>query len=161
MEPLFFLLPWLLIGAAVVFIAFFGGPGRARQAYLTRGNRPFQALILLVYLAFGIAIPVFVISNREQAVGGTGALANEDIGGRLERGKELFMDTCASCHSLRAANARGITGPSLDDIGAVNERRILEAIKNGGTGQNRMPKGLLDGENARAVAAYVTRVAGR
>ena len=39
MEVLAFLIPFVLLGAAVVFIAFSGGPGAAREAYLTRGGR--------------------------------------------------------------------------------------------------------------------------
>ena len=43
----------------------------------------------------------------------------------------------------------------------MNRKRILAAISNGGTGQNRMPADLVEGENAEAVADYVSRVAGR
>jgi mono/diheme cytochrome c family protein len=160
-DVLFFLIPWVLIGVGVIFVAFTGGPSRARQAYLTRGGRAFRVFMLLLYLAFGVGIPALAITNREQAVGGTGALANDPAHGQLERGKELFMQTCASCHSLAAVNAQGITGPNLDQIGAVSRQRILNAIKIGGTGQKRMPSELLEGENAEAVAAYVATVAGR
>jgi cytochrome c553 len=161
MDILFFLVPWVLIGVGVIFVAFTGGPGRAREAYLTGGGRGFRVVILLLYLGFGIGIPAYVIANREGAVGGTGALANETAKGQVERGKELFMQTCSSCHSLAAANAQGNTGPNLDQIGAVSRQRILNAIKIGGTGQKRMPAGLLEGANAQAVAAYVSEVAGR
>ena len=37
---------------------------------------------------------------------------------------------------------------------------MLNAIKNGGTGQGRMPTGLLEGEDAEEVASYVAKVAG-
>ena len=43
----------------------------------------------------------------------------------------------------------------------MTEDRVLQAIKIGGTGQKRMPAGLLEGEDAEAVAAYVTAVAGQ
>jgi hypothetical protein len=43
----------------------------------------------------------------------------------------------------------------------VDERRVLNAIRNGGSGQNLMPAGLLDGEDARAVARFVAVNAGR
>ena len=58
-------------------------------------------------------------------------------------------------------NARGVTGPDLDDIGEVSQERVLNAIRNGGTGQDRMPAGLLEGEEARDVAEYVSEVAGQ
>ena len=54
-----------------------------------------------------------------------------------------------------------MTGPDLDEIGEMTEERVLTAIKVGGTGQKRMPAGLLEGEDAEAVAKYVTAVAGQ
>ena len=39
MEVLIVLVPFVLAGLAVMFIAFFGGPSAAREAYLTRGGR--------------------------------------------------------------------------------------------------------------------------
>jgi mono/diheme cytochrome c family protein len=161
MDVLFFLLAWLLVGAGVAFVAFTGGPGRARQAYLTRGGRAFRVSILLLYAAVGVGVPAYVIANREQAVGTSGALASEEATGQVKRGKELFLQTCSSCHTLAEANAQGITGPDLDQVGALSRQRVLNAIRIGGTGQKRMPAGLLDGENAEAVATYVSRVAGR
>jgi hypothetical protein len=38
---------------------------------------------------------------------------------------------------------------------------VESAIKNGGTGQKRMPTGLLQGADAEAVAVYVSKVAGQ
>ena len=161
MEIALFLVPWLLIGIGVLFVSFSGGPGAARQAYLTRGSRAFRVVIPLLYLGLGIAVPAAVIASRDAATGATDQLASEDLSGQLERGKELFVDTCQSCHNLDATNARGVTGPDLDEVGDVTKERILSAIKVGGTGQRRMPANLLQGENAEAVAEYVARVAGR
>jgi hypothetical protein len=58
-------------------------------------------------------------------------------------------------------NARGVTGPNLDQIGEVTKQRVLNAIRIGGTGDKRMPAGLLSGGNAKAVAAYLAKVAGQ
>ena len=55
----------------------------------------------------------------------------------------------------------GITGPNLDQIGPVTPNRVLNAIRIGGTGQGRMPQGLLKGSDAQAVAYYVSHVAGQ
>ncbi len=54
-----------------------------------------------------------------------------------------------------------MTGPNLDRLGRVDEARVLNAIKNGGTGKMLMPAGILEGRNAEDVAAYVARVAGQ
>lgn len=160
MEVVLFLLPFVLIGIAVLFIAFSGGAGAAREAYLTRGNRAFRVAIPLLYLALGIAVPALIIASRDEAQGGTDALETEELKASAEEGKELFKSRCASCHNLDAVNARGVTGPDLDEIGEVTPDRIVNAIKNGGTGQGRMPAGLYEGEDARKVADYVAAVAG-
>jgi hypothetical protein len=58
-------------------------------------------------------------------------------------------------------NARGVTGPDLDRIGALTKARVLSAIKIGGTGQGRMPSGLLQGQDAQDVAYFLSQVAGK
>ena len=161
MEIVAFLVPFVLLGVAVVFIAFSGGPGAAREAYLTRGGRVFRIAIPLIYIVAGVVIPALILTNKGEAAGGVGALKSEELTAQTERGKDLFRQQCASCHTLAAVNARGVTGPNLDDIGEVTPKRILNAIKNGGTGQKRMPSGLLEGEEAQDVAKYVSEVAGR
>lgn len=160
MEIVIFFVPWVLIGIGILFVSFSGGPGAARAAYLTGGNRTFRIVIPLLYLATGIAVPAAVIGSREEATGATAQLAAKTPTEELERGKELFVQTCASCHDLDAVNARGVTGPDLDDIGQMTVQRVRCAVQNGGTGQNRMPAGLLEGENAVLVARYVSEVAG-
>jgi len=160
-EAVIFLAPFVLIGIGVLFVAFSGGPGRAREAYLTRGGGFARVLFPLIFVGCGIAVPAAVIAGREEAVGSRGSLASTESSAEIERGKELFRVTCSSCHSLAAANARGVTGPSLDTLGALPPDRVLAAIANGGTGQDRMPAGLLEGANAEAVADYVSQVAGQ
>jgi cytochrome c551 len=162
-----FLIPWILIGIGVLFIAFSGGPGQARQAYLTRGSIAFKITMVVIYLGVGIAVPAIILSNRQDAEGATNKTRTVEASDQLQKGKTLFRSTCASCHTLAAVNARGVTGPDLDRIGLnagsqkAAQTRILSAIKIGGTGQGRMPSGLLQGQNAQQVAAYVASVAGQ
>ena len=153
-------LAFLALGAGVLFIAFSGGPSQAREAYLTGGRRLFRFIIPAIYIGIGIAIPVLVIADRDQAKGGVSNLKNEKPTETAAEGRQLFKQTCATCHSLAAINARGVTGPNLDEIGQVTKERIVTAIKNGGTGQGRMPAELLQGENAEAVGEYLAEVAG-
>ncbi len=160
MEVVAFLVPFVLLGGLVLFVAFSGGPSEAREAYLTRGSRFFQLSIVVIYLGFGLVVPGLVLANKEEEAGGVGSLRSEPMTEAEARGKALFTQTCASCHSLAAVNARGVTGPSLDQIGAIEPERIVNAIKNGGTGQGLMPAGLLEGEDAQDVAEYVSKVAG-
>jgi cytochrome c553 len=155
------LAPFVLIGIAVLFVAFSGGPGAAREAYLTRGGRAFRVVIPLLYLALGIGVPALVIAGRGEATGGTSKLEREEPSATVEEGKQLFRETCSSCHSLAAINARGVTGPNLDTIGTLTKERVVNAIRNGGTGQGRMPANLLQGEDAEAVATFVAATAGK
>jgi mono/diheme cytochrome c family protein len=160
-EVVAFLIPFVLLGIGVLFVAFSGGPGAAREAYLTRGGRAFKIIIPILYIGLGVAVPALVMINREASAGGTGHLRTEDLNSDTERGKQLFRQQCASCHSLEAVNARGVTGPDLDEIGEVTPERVENAIRIGGTGQDRMPAGLLRGQDAREVAEYVSEVAGQ
>jgi hypothetical protein len=161
MEWLFIVVPFLLLGIGVMFVAFSGGPGAAREAYLTRGGRVFTISIVLLYVVFGVVVPGAVIANRGEAEGGVGSLRTKELTPEQEKGKVLFVENCKSCHTLAAVQAQGVTGPNLDELGGLDKQRVLNAIKNGGTGQDRMPEKLLTGSDAEAVASYVAAVAGQ
>jgi hypothetical protein len=161
MQVLLVLVPFLVVGLTVIFIAFSGSPGAAREAYLTRGGRAFPAIIVLLYVGLGIAIPAAVIASRPESVGAVGHLRTQTLTSSERDGKDLFIQTCKSCHTLAAVNARGITGPNLDELGGLDKARVLHAIKIGGTGDGRMPPQLLTGDSADQVASYVSKVAGQ
>jgi mono/diheme cytochrome c family protein len=161
MEALYFLVPFVLLGIGVIFLAFRSGKGALQSARLPRAGRGFRILMVLLYFGLGLGVPAAIIAGRDEAKGGVGPLEQAALSTEEEEGKKLFRQTCSSCHNLDAVNARGVTGPDLDDIGEVSERRVLNAIENGGTGQGRMPAGLLNDPDAEAVALYVSRVAGR
>ena len=156
-----FVIGFLALGAAVAYVAFWGGPSRAREAYLTRGRRGFRIAIPIIYVALGIAVPALVLANGNQAKGQGGTLAKEEGNPEFNKGKALFRQSCWSCHTLEAIGALGNTGPNLDKLGVLNHTRVLNAIKNGGTGQGRMPANLLEGRDAELVSDYVSRVAGK
>jgi mono/diheme cytochrome c family protein len=160
-QSLALVIGFLALGVAVVFVAFSGGPSAAREAYLTRGRGFFRVVIPVIYIGLGIAVPAVVIAGNGQDEGGTEGLAGKSASSTEERGKDLFRQTCASCHSLAAVNARGVTGPNLDEVGRMTPQRVLNAIRVGGTGQGRMPPNLLQGKDAQEVAAFVASVAGR
>jgi mono/diheme cytochrome c family protein len=79
-----------------------------------------------------------------------------------QRGQELFVQNCGSCHTLDAAGTVGQIGPNLDDI-AIDEADVLHAIEtgggrhsHGGGGQTgNMPRNLVTGQDAQDVAAFV------
>src|SRR5258705_11335076 len=137
-----FIAVWILIGIGVIFVSFSGGPGAAREAYLTRGSRVFGLLVVLIYIGIGVAVPAVVIASRGQREGNDMALSQQTIRDQpayVAQGRTLFVENCAACHTLSAVNARGVTGPNLDKIGTVTPARVESAIKIGGTGQGRGP----------------------
>jgi mono/diheme cytochrome c family protein len=70
-----------------------------------------------------------------------------------------FLENCGACHTLRAARASGVVGPNLDRV-RPSEKTVRAWIRQGSV-DRIMPAGLLEGADARRVAAYVARVAGR
>jgi cytochrome c551 len=69
--------------------------------------------------------------------------------------RELFAKTCGSCHTLSDAETTGTFGPNLDDT-SLDAEGVKAQIASGGGG---MPPGLLEGEDADAVAGYVAGAA--
>jgi mono/diheme cytochrome c family protein len=161
MATVAFVIAFIAVGAAVAFVAFFGGPSAAREAYLTRGPRWFRVVIPIIYIALGIAVPALVIADNQQAKGSEGPLRDEKANSQFDTGRDLFRQACWNCHTLAAAGAHGVTGPNLDEIGTLSTQRVLNAIKIGGTGDGRMPPGIYSGKEAQEVAYYVSQVAGR
>jgi mono/diheme cytochrome c family protein len=75
------------------------------------------------------------------------------------QGKSLFTKNCAGCHTLKDANATGQVGPNLDQL-KPDEARVERQVTNGGA---QMPsfKSILKGPEIKAVAQYVSSVAGK
>jgi mono/diheme cytochrome c family protein len=73
-------------------------------------------------------------------------------------GKSIFQAECASCHTLKAANATGTIGPNLDQLKPA-EARVKRQVENGGS---VMPafKGKLTEAQIAAVAKFVASSAG-
>src|SRR3954470_28049 len=169
-----FVIAFLLVGSAVAFVAFSGGPSQAREAYLTKGRRGFRIAIPIIYIGLGIAVPALVLANSHSAEGPQ-ALASKQGSHDFTEGKTLFRENCWSCHTLKAAGARGVTGPNLDSLGVVSQQRVVNAILIGGTGQGRMPANVVSGAckklpchaagkeltDAEKVGLYVSQVAGK
>jgi mono/diheme cytochrome c family protein len=79
----------------------------------------------------------------------------------VQRGARLFSATCASCHALAAAHSTATIGPSLDYVMPTVEQ-VEGTVAEGMRGaQAVMPAGLLRGQDAADVAAYVAEVADR
>ena len=77
-----------------------------------------------------------------------------------ESARTLFVHSCGTCHTLRAAGAGAGIGPNLDKVRPrLTARRVRDQIRTG-TLDSAMPANLLLGRDADRVARYVARVAG-
>jgi mono/diheme cytochrome c family protein len=73
--------------------------------------------------------------------------------------KQIFTQNCASCHTLKAANAKGTVGPNLDDL-KPDAQTVQRQVTNGGAAMPAF-KGQLSDQEIKAVSQYVASVAGR
>lgn len=110
-------------------------------------------------LIFAVAIPYIAITKE-----GEGEPAAAKVAASDEEARDLFQVNCGSCHTLARAGTDGVVGPNLDDLLGLgspeaNRPRVETAIEDGVGG--RMPAGILDGEQAKKVADFVSRVAGQ
>jgi mono/diheme cytochrome c family protein len=155
-----FIITFLVVGLIVVAAAFSGGRRHVeRPPGPSRRNRRWSAAIVGVLIVLlGVLVPALVIAaakRNDEAPGGVKLSAAD------ERGREIFARRCATCHTLRAANAVGKVGPNLDQL-RPPKALILDAIQKGrARGQGQMPADLVDGLDAEQVAAFVAKVAGR
>jgi uncharacterized cupredoxin-like copper-binding protein len=98
-----------------------------------------------------------------------------DRGDNVINGKQLFVERCGSCHILNRAGTKGVTGPNLDQAfararqdgfgdstfeGIVHRQIEQPALRAQVDPKTRkvlplMPANLVEGEDARDVAAYV------
>jgi cytochrome c6 len=107
--------------------------------------------------------------KSEEGVSG-GAEAEEEMseaearsgeGSLSEEGKTVFTTTCGSCHTLSAAGTSGEVGPNLDEL-EPDLATVEHQVVNGGGGMPAFGKeGILDAKEIKAVATYVSSVAGQ
>jgi mono/diheme cytochrome c family protein len=160
---LVFVLVFIAVGLSVVFIAFGAGPrrsGRPRGVPTRAGRRVVAVGVAIVVAGLGVAVPLAVglVNGDDHAKNAPGGV---DLNAAEVAGRSTFAKYCSTCHTLKASNAVGKVGPNLDVLHPPRAL-VLDAIKNGrAQGQGQMPAGLVDGQDAQDVAAYVAAVAGR
>jgi mono/diheme cytochrome c family protein len=157
-----FVLAFLVLGLGVVLLAFSGRASvRYRRGAPTRAGRRFVAVVVaIVVVGLGVAVPlaIGVVNGTDHAKSAPGGV---DLNASQAAGRSVFAKYCSTCHTLKASNAVGKVGPNLDVLHPPKVL-ILDAIAKGrAQGQGQMPAGLVDGEDAQDVAAYVAAVAGR
>lgn len=157
-----FALGFIVIGLTVLLLAMRGGPRGARETLHTqsaRGRTTAAGVITAVAVVFGIGLPAAVLASRsgtsEKSSGGVKLTAAE------AHGRELFTANCGTCHTLKAAATSGRVGPNMDEL-RPPKALVLDAIAKGrAQGRGQMPAGLLVGQEAQDVAAFLAAAAGR
>jgi mono/diheme cytochrome c family protein len=113
------------------------------------------------------AIRLIAVAGVMLAVGGC---AIKHPTANLVSGKVMFQKTCGGCHTLAHANTSGTTGPNLDDafrqdkadgVKSTSIQGLVDSWIRYPNTQGVMPAGLLKGQDAQDVAAYVAAVAAR
>lgn len=169
MHALLFVLLWVVVALVVFFAAFHISRDKDKVASYG-GSMPggFKVVITLAAALLLLGIPAAVLSKTSDRMpSGAGTFTKTATTADID-GRNIFRSTCASCHSLSAANARGIYGPDLDQVlGApgsdpkTTSARVQSAIKTGGATGKQMPAGLLSGTDAKLVSDYIAAVAGK
>jgi mono/diheme cytochrome c family protein len=167
---LFFAAFWVVLGLGVLLLGNRSTGGARGSEPGWRGRRAMGVTLAIVYVAFGIVLPVvFLVGNRNSA---NGQIGGSELTQAEKHGRELFGEHCGLCHTLAAANAVGKVGPNLDMI-QPTQTLVLHTILYGclqnppsGSqeaclGEGTMPANVLQGSDAEDVAKFVSKVAGQ
>jgi mono/diheme cytochrome c family protein len=130
-------------------------------------KRPFILFGLFAAVCL-LVIPFFALGKE-----GDEDAARVKVAAHDREAQDVFFTNCGTCHTLAAAGTDGVVGPDLDDLlvpGGTNSAelyegnasRVLNAEQCGiPPGGGRMPKGILEEEEAREVARFVAAYAGQ
>ncbi len=130
-----------------------------------RMARPLRALPLLIAAAT-VALATGACGTQRLHIPTSDPNYNADYQGAV-----LFAQRCAGCHTLSYAATHGsggnprtyenINGPNFNVRCERPAIRVLYAIENGGFSGAYMPQNIVVGQQAREVALFVSRFAGR
>ena len=163
MAVLAFTLLFVALGIGVLFVALSGGPGGARKRMASQSRRTrrialFNFVLALVVLGLGVPAAVIATVNSRNDVPEANV---SNLTAAEKRGRELFGQRCANCHTLKASQSVASVGPNLDTL-RPPKTLVLNAIHNGrARGNGQMAADLVEGQDADDVAAYVAKAVGQ
>lgn len=120
-------------------------------------KRPFVIFGIFAVICL-IVLPFWALAKE----GSSDASPEGSVPAADQQGLELFQINCGACHTLAAAGTDGVVGPDFDlrfgtgpksQLQKSTYSTVLATIKNGLGG--RMPAGILQGAQAKAVARFV------
>ena len=152
-----------------------GGPKGARERREREGRKGVTVATLafiaaLVVLGVVIPLTVFAGDKNRDSYPSEGI---KELTSLQKHGQELFGQQCRRCHTLAASGAVATVGPNLDQLLVPsgtnsaelydgNATRVLQAVLCGvPPGGARMPRGILEEEEAKEVAQFVGAYAGQ
>src|SRR5258705_12574915 len=102
-----FILAFIVMGLTVLFFAFGGGPGGAREQLHTQsrgGSRAISITLGVFALLIGVGVPALVMASNndtesKKAPGGVKLTDAE------QHGRTLFAKNCSTCHTLAGAHS--------------------------------------------------------
>jgi mono/diheme cytochrome c family protein len=114
-----------------------------------------KSSIITWLLGAAVVIGVIAVIAASMLIGNGSHGSGSKFNASERNGRQLFAQNCSTCHALAAANAVGRVGPNLDQL-KPPKALVLDAIKNGrARGVGQMPAGLVQGQDAQDVAAFV------
>ena len=118
----------------------------------------------LPLIAVLAALPALALG----ACGSQGVDVNDNA--VVDRGAHVFSEHCSGCHTLSVVGAEGsatrvrdrerVDGPNFNTR-AESAQNVLYAIQNGGYSGAIMPENIIVGADATAVAAFLSKYAGK
>jgi mono/diheme cytochrome c family protein len=116
-----------------------------------------------------IATSIAVAAGALVACGSQGNEVPQD-GSPAGRGAQLFAERCSGCHTLDVVGAQGgasnvrdqerVDGPNFN-VRKETVENVLYAIRNGGFSGAIMPENIVVGQDAQAVAEFLSEYAGK
>ncbi len=159
-----FLAFWIVVGLVLFFVALRGGPRGARatlQSQSRQSRRTAAVVFAVFYVAVGVGVPVLILVGNHDSASARVDGATVKLTAQEQKGREIFGRSCASCHTLAAADANGKVGPNFDQL-RPPKALVEDAVVNGRQrGNGTMPAGIVQGSDVTAVAAFVAATAGR
>lgn len=106
-----------------------------------------------------LASLAFATAALAAACGSSGGGAGSTAAADLDRGKKVFVASCGSCHSLKAAGTKGIVGGPLDGL-ALGASTVEDRVRHGGDGMPSFADAL-SAHDIASVSAFVAAASKR
>jgi cytochrome c551 len=103
---------------------------------------------IMLAILFGAMLVLAACSGEKGSDSSSNSGTSDTV--NVSAAEKIYNQKCSNCHG---GDLRGGVGPDLTKIGGnLSQKEIEQVIANG---QGAMPKGLIEGEEATAVAEWL------